>query len=83
MSTTREQAEEIKRLSKLVLSVDQPILREAITTLLAAALIEKKLSVTDDLIRITEEFCADAPSMDLTEVVNYQNDLRGILKKLK
>lgn len=57
-------------------------LKDAITTLNAAALTKEKLSITEDLIRVAQEFVMDTPSMDLTEIVQYQNDFRKILDKL-
>lgn len=58
-------------------------LQDAITTLNAAALMKEKLAVTEELIKLSQEFSADAPSMDLTELIGYQNDFRKILDKLK
>lgn len=58
-------------------------LQDAITTLNAAALTKEKLAITEELIKIAQEFVMDAPSMDLTELICYQNDFRKILDKLK
>lgn len=58
-------------------------LTDAITTLNSAALTKEKLSITEDLIKVAQEFVIDAPSMDLTELVCYQNEFRKILDKLK
>lgn len=58
-------------------------LTDAIITLNAAALTKEKLSITEDLIRVAQEFVMDTPSMDLTELVQYQNDFRKILNKIK
>lgn len=57
--------------------------REAQTFLLALALMEKRYAINDDLIKLAEEFVADAPSMDLTELVEYQWEFRKLLEKLK
>lgn len=58
-------------------------LSDAVTTLNALALIgEKKILILDDLIKVAEEFCIDAPSMDLCELIEYQDDFKKLLEKI-
>lgn len=79
-----KQAAEVKRLSKLVLKVDQEILREAATSLNALALIgEKKILIVEDLIRVAQDYVIDAPAIDLERVIFYQNEFRKLLDKIK
>ena len=78
------QASEVKRLQKLVLNVDQEVLREAEVTLRGLALIgEKRILILEDLIKLAQEFVADRPSMDLGEVMNYQQEFQKLLNKIK
>ena len=78
------QASEVKRLQKLVLNVDQEVLREAEVTLRVLALIgEKRILILEDLIKLAQEFVADRPSMDLGEVMNYQQEFQKLLEKIK
>ena len=77
------QANEVKRLQKLVLNVDQEVLREAEVTLRVLALIgEKRILILEDLIKLAQEFVADTP-VDRVEVIQYQQDFGKLLNKIK
>jgi hypothetical protein len=77
------QANEVKRLQKLVLNVDQEVLREAEVTLRVLASIgEKRILILEDLIKLAQEFIADTP-VDRVEVIQYQQDFRKLLNKIK
>ena len=77
------QANEVKRLQKLVLNVDQEVLREAEVTLRGLALIgEKRILILEDLIKLAQEFVADTP-VDRVEVIQYQQDFQKLLNKIK
>ena len=77
------QASEVKRLQKLVLNVDQEVLREAEVTLRGLALIgEKRILILVDLINLAQEFVADTP-IDRVEVMQYQQDFKKLLNKIK
>jgi len=77
------QANEVKRLQKLVLNVDQEVLREAEVTLRVLALIgEKRILILEDLIKLAQEFVADTP-VDRVEVIQYQQDFQKLLNKIK
>ena len=77
------QASEVKRLQKLVLKVDQEVLREAEVTLRGLALIgEKRILILEDLIKLAQEFIADTP-VDRVEVMQYQQDFQKLLNKIK
>lgn len=74
-----EQADEVNRAT----GFNDECMREAVTTLRAAALLEKKTLVMDEMVKVIQEFCADAPSMNLSEIVCYQTDFKKLLDKLK
>jgi len=77
------QANEVKRLQKLVLNVDQEVLREAEVTLRGLALIgEKRILILEDLIKLAQEFVADTP-VDRVEVIQYQQDFQKLLAKIR
>jgi len=77
------QASEVKRLQKLVLNVDQEVLRETEVTLRGLALIgEKRILILEDLIKLAQEFVADTP-VDRVEVMQYQQDFKKLLNKIK
>lgn len=78
-----EQALAVDTVTRIKGSAFDIALREAKATLNAAALTKEKLSITEDLIKLSQEFVMDTPSMDLTELVQYQNEFRKILDKLK
>lgn len=74
-----KQAAEVKRLSKLVLKVDQEVLREAATSLAALALIgEKKILIVDELISVAEQFC----SIYSPDALQFQNEFKKLLAKI-
>ena len=77
------QANEVKRLQKLVLNVDQEVLREAEVTLRVLALIgEKRILILEDLLKLAQEFIADTP-VDRVEVLYHQNEFQKLLNKIK
>ena len=77
------QANEVKRLQKLVLNVDQGVLREAEVTLRGLAIIgEKRILILEDLIKLAQEFVADTP-VDRVEVIQYAQDFGKLLNKIK
>jgi len=77
------QASEVKRLQKLVLNVDQGVLREAEVTLRGLAIIgEKRILILEDLIKLAQEFVADTP-VDRVELMQYQQDFQKLLAKIR
>jgi len=71
---------------RLDISQDATIecLRDAATTIAALNLIgDKRILILEDLIKLAQEFVADRPSMDLGEVMNYQQDFKKLLEKIK
>jgi len=57
-------------------------LRDAATTIAAVNLMEKKILILEDLIKVAQDFVADTP-VDREEVMRHQNEFKKLLNKIQ